>query len=162
MASGKKGESAGDKVSEYVFPGPEGSSDQLGPKAYLNKSNINKFKFKFTDAKDITAALGKKGKDPAADTGGLDKFSKGRVGISSMICEYPDGSTSTKVAIENCVIQRRTNAKGQVSREQRASRGGRYDWTRSIHRLARGQREKRRLSSTKQRRSRPSRRSHHG
>jgi hypothetical protein len=45
MASDKKGESARDKVSEYVFPGPEGSSDQLGPKAYANKSNINKFKF---------------------------------------------------------------------------------------------------------------------
>jgi hypothetical protein len=84
----------------------------ISENAFLTHDNISKMTFKYAKPMDITDSLTKSNKKPGA---GFTSKS-GRVAHSAGSCVYPDGSSSSKVAIAGCVLDYRPKAKDDYGR----------------------------------------------
>lgn len=74
----------------------------LEPDAHISAENIDDMVFSFSEGVDITESVAKKNaknKIPVSFT------KKGRTGYSAGTTTYPDGSTSSKILLENCILQ---------------------------------------------------------
>lgn len=74
----------------------------IEPDAYINEDTIENVSFAFAEGQDITESVQKKNqknKTPVSYT------RNGRTAYAPITVTYPDGSTSSKFLLENCVVQ---------------------------------------------------------
>lgn len=80
---------------------------------HINRSNITSMNFLFGKPNNITTSLEKanaENPDPDAPK------SKGQVGHASIECEYPDKTKSSKIVLNDCIIQYRERSFGDLSK----------------------------------------------
>jgi hypothetical protein len=80
----------------------EDGSVTIEPDGHISADNIDDITFSFADGVDITESVAKKNaknKTPVSFT------NRGRSAYTPITVTYPDGSTSSKFLLENCILQ---------------------------------------------------------
>jgi len=87
---------------QYTVVDEDGQTS-VTEEGFIGDNTINTFNFRFTEPKDITQSIANSASNTAAPAGGR----QGRLGFAQMKCNYPDGTSTFKVVMTDCILQYR-------------------------------------------------------